>query len=459
MNSATVKVIKSNKLKPIKKSLESNIINDTDIWLYPKIDMYGLKDFVNHSTILPQCINAYKNNIAGFGIKVRYKEDIAETDDMREEFDKLLEIIDLLNIDKATKSVFEDLIEARETYGIAYLEVIRNMNNDVCEIQFIEDTQTIKKTPPISPTVEVDFFYKNKSIKRNKKFCKYKQEKNGHTVYFREFGDNRVMDKNTGEYLEAVTIDNQANEILEFKIGTDDYGTVRWIGQILNIDGSRSAENLNYNYFKNGRHTPLMFIVKGGTLKEESFQNLQKYMNDVKGESGQHSFMVLEVEEDEKVTAFEDNKKVDIEVKDIASILQKDELFQEYLSNSRKKVQSSFRLPDLYIGYTKDYNRATSQTAVELTEQQVFKPERSALEYFINYKLLNEYNFKYVEAYFETPLIKNADDIVNILTVAEKAGGLTPNDAREVAFNALGKECESFSQKWGDIPLVVGGLS
>ena len=83
---------------------------------------------------------------------------------------------------------------------------------------------------------------------------------------------------------------------MEFAIGTEPYGTVRWIGQVLGVDGSRRAEGLNNNYFINGRHTPLMIMVKGGTLTDESFEKLQQYMNDIKGEAGQHAFIVLETE-------------------------------------------------------------------------------------------------------------------------------------------------------------------
>ena len=178
-------------------------------------------------------------------------------------------------------------------------------------------------------------------IKRQRKFCKYKQEKNGKVVYFKEFGDPRIMDKRDGKYVEQLELEYQANELLDFPIGTNDYGTVRWIGQVLNVDGSRKAENLNNNYFDNGRHTPLAVIVSGGSLSDNSFQRLKEYMNDIKGEAGQHAFLLLEVEDTDNKVGFEQEKKPAVELKDMASILQKDELFQDYLDNSRKKVQSS----------------------------------------------------------------------------------------------------------------------
>mgnify|MGYP000807312496 FL=1 len=146
--------------------------------------------------------------------------------------------------------------------------------------------------------------------------------------------------------------------------------------------------------------------------------------------------------------------KAEIEVKDLANILQKDELFQDYLDNNRRKVQSSFQLPDLYVGYTTDFNRATAQTAQEVTEEQVFQPERKSLAWAVNNKLLNGYNFQYVEAYFLEPDISNPDDLFKLLTVANNAGGLTPNKAKQIIYEAYGETAEDYEGEWGDVPLA-----
>jgi capsid portal protein len=196
-----------------------------------------------------------------------------------------------------------------------------------------------------------------------------------------------------------------------------------------------------------------MIVVKGGSLTDDSFTKLQTYMNSIQGENGQHAFLVLETENAENRTDFADTKQPEIEIKDLAAILQKDELFQEYLNNGRKKIQSSFLLPDLYVGYTTDFNRATAQSAMEVTEKQVFQPERISLAWVINNKLLNGYGFKFVEAYFEEPDITNPDDIFKILNVTERAGGLPPNAAKELTFKTLGKDAEDYPEEWGNIPL------
>jgi len=212
--------------------------------------MQGLKELVDNSTILPQCIRAYKNNIAGFGISVHYTEDYEEeTAEMKAEWAIAERVITLLNMDCMTKEVFENVIRDRETYGIAYCEVIRDMQGNVAQMEFIIDTPSIDMTYPLEPYVDIEYFYKGEAISRKKKFRKFRQSIAGRTVYFKEFGDPRIMDKRDGSYInetdEKIDIDNQANEIIDFRLGSLPYGEIRWIGQVLTTDGCRRAEILN----------------------------------------------------------------------------------------------------------------------------------------------------------------------------------------------------------------------
>ena len=408
-----VHIIKEQQL-PVEKADTSVQITqqegyNTGEWIIPPNDFRGLRNLVKNSTILPQCVRAYKNNIAGFGIGVKYIEDTKETPEMIAEFKRAEEIIELLNVEQDTKEVFEDIIEAREIYGISYLEVIRNISGEVVQIEFIKETPSVQKTQPLEPYISSMYYHHGQQIERKKRYCKYKQEIGGKTVYFKEFGDPRIMDRRDGAYLEdskTLDLEYHANEIMDFTIGTEPYGEIRWIGQVLGVDGSRKAESLNNNYFENGRHTPLMIMVKGGTLTDDSFEKLQQYMNDI----------------------------------------------------NRRKVQSAFQLPDLYVGYTTDFNRATAQTAMEVTEKQVFQPERKSLAWAINNRLLNGYQFKYVEAYFLEPDISNPDDLYKLLTVCNNAGGLTPNKAREIIFEAYGEVAEDYPEEWGNIPLAYNKM-
>lgn len=454
-------VIKEDRITKSDKSeqLDSSSSISASEWIPQPVDLQGLKALVSNSTILPQCINAYRRNITGFGISVQYNEEYdEETNEMKAEWDALKKIIDLLNFDKAAKEVFEDIVEARETYGVSYAEVIRNLDGEVVEMDFITNTPSVEMTYPTGCYVDVTYFYKGEPVTRKKKFRKFKQTVAGKTVYFKELGDPRIMDKTTGNYAEngeTIDIDNQANELIDFTIGSQYYGEVRWLGQVLTVDGNRRAEVLNNNYFRKGRHTPLLIAINGGTLTDDSYEKLKNYMSEIEGEKGQHAFIVLETDSNETTTSMTDTDKPSIEIKDLASILQKDELFQDYLENGRKKTQSSFLLPDLYVGYTTDFNRSTAQTAMEVTEKQVFQPERESLEWVLNNKILNEYGFKYVHAEFNKPDITNPDDIQKILNITERAGGLPANVAKDLTYKTLGlQQAEPYPEEWGDMPLT-----
>lgn len=171
-----VKIIKSqdegfvptvfyHKEKQIEKSDKSEQLNrETAVsaadWISHPVNMYGLKELVDNSTILPQCIKAYKSNIAGFGISIHYREDYEkETPEMKAEWTQAERTIALLNMDCMTKEVFENIVRDRETYGIAYCEVIRDMQGNVVQLEFIIDTPSIDMTYPLEPYIDTKYFY------------------------------------------------------------------------------------------------------------------------------------------------------------------------------------------------------------------------------------------------------------------------------------------------------------
>lgn len=462
-------VIKSGNIKPIAKAEQSLAINDdgrgASNWISTPFPIVNLQSFVDGSTILPRCIESYKTNIAGFGVNVKYKDeynDQEETAEMLAEYNKADLILNTLCIEKDIKDFFGDIIEHRETFGAAYVEAIRNYKekqNEVSQLILIDEPNTITKTIPLAPAQEVSFSYKNEKVTRLKEFRKYKQEKNGKTIFFKEFGDKRIMNALTGEYVEQIPEDTkfiEANEIIEFSLGTRTYGLPRWYSQTLCIDGSRKAEELNHRYFTNGRHNPLGIIVSNGTLTEDSEIALKEYAENVAGEKSQHQFLLLELEGEAQAEAFEEsNSKPNIEIKDLSPMLQKDALFQEYQENNRRKIQSSFGLPDLYTGYTSDYNRATSEAAIEITEKQVFIPERRRIAWIINNLILKDYMFKYVEVEFKAPDVSNIEDLAKILSVCFQAGGVTPNKAKEIIYGLIGEESEDYEGDWGNIPVPL----
>ena len=251
----TAKINKAENMTQIPPEAEYN----SGEWLDHPYNFDGLETLVQHSTILGQCITAYKNNVCGFGLSIDYRDEFKlwkEKDhpEIVEEYNRVQRILDLLSLDTDTKDMFGAIVATRERFGIAYIEVVRNLDGEVVEISNIRRPGTIFMTNPLDPFIRTTYYYKGEAIPRRKRFRKYKQEVGGKVVYFKEFGDPRIMDIRTGEYTKDKKLEVQyrANEILALPLGDKPYGEVRWIGQVVGMDGAHKAEGLNANYFDNG---------------------------------------------------------------------------------------------------------------------------------------------------------------------------------------------------------------
>lgn len=427
----------------------------------PKYSISSLLEMKEMSTILPQCVEAYKQNICGFGYQLKYKDDETqskETPEMIAEWNRVDAALKYLHMEKSMIEVWKEAIDDRETCGNGYIEVIRNGKNEVVELAKIEDASSIRTTKK-GDAVDVKYYRDGQKFDRKKKFRRYVQIiKGAKVVWFKEFGDPRVMDLRSGKFDNTTPAEFQANEILHLKIGSGAYGVPRWISALMDMYGSRNASELNYRYFKQGRHLPAAILIKNGRLTEGSEAALSEYASSVEGQENAHKFLLLEAEALEAEPSYgleKEKSSVDIEIKPLAEMLQRDGLFVNYDDTNRKKVQSHFRLPDLYVGYSKDFNRATANTAMLVTEQQVFIPERKALSFLINNLLLADYELKYVRVEMKNPDISNPQDVATILGAINSIGAVAINDTRELLGNVLGKQLENYEDERANLPTAL----
>ncbi|AUJ25179.1 phage portal protein [Virgibacillus dokdonensis] len=434
--------------------------------LPPPFNLKELKMIGEYSSILQQCVDAYKTNIIEFGIEADYKIDINSDEIQKEikeqaqsEWTRLDEFIRYLNMDESPEVIIGYALDDREKTGNGYLEIIRDGIGRPVGIEYA-DTQYMrvcKKTVP----EEVEYIMlengQEKKVTRWKRFRKYVQMVDNKKVYFKEYGDPRIMNSATGKFDDSTPENLRATEIYHMKIGSGTYGKPRWIGNLISLYGARKAEELNLTYFTNGRHIPAAITVSNGKLDDTSYEALQDYMNDLTGTENAHKFLLLEAEgitEEKIINGDEKITPAKVEIKSLAEILQQDALFLEYDEKTRQKIRSSFRLPPLYTGESQDFNRATADTARKVTEEQVFQPERKALARALNTLFLEPLRFKYVrlsvrEADFHDPV-----EIAEVLEPFIQAGGVAPNDLRELLGQVLGKRVEAFPDEY-NIPLQV----
>lgn len=461
MPQARVRVIKSNlERHPLLKADHVTGVKSDDARLgadgiltppYPPAELVKL---VEKSTILRQCIDAYKRNIPGFGLTPEYAVDEqVETPAMKAEWDILDGLLKAFSLDQSVEDLFGQLIEDREITGSAYLEVIRDGTGLPVGGERLDPCYMYVCTA--GEPIQIEQVRNGRRIVRWKRFRKFVQQVGAKRIWFKEFGDPRIMDLRTGQYVDGPLDEQyQANEVIQFKIGPDAYGVPRWIGHLIHIFGARKAEELNYRYFTQGRHTPAAILLHNSTLTPESEQALIEYANSIEAsESSQHKFLVIEAQSMDDPLIDDKRGQVKVEIKSLAEMLQQDALFLDYDEASRRKVQSAFRLPDIYVGRSTDFNRATADTARAITEEQVFEPERNSLEWVLNNVLLADYGFQYVRASFKKPEISNVQELVSVLNVGIQGKAVLPNDLRDIIGRVVGKNLEPLPEEMN----VIGG--
>lgn len=282
------------------------------------------------------------------------------------------------------------------------------------------------------------------------------------TVFFKEFGDPRVMSSNTGTYYATPAdmakkepVARPATELITFKIHNQryPYGVPRWIGALLPIWGTRMSEEVNFLYFDNKSIPPLALLVSGGQLSEESIKKMEDFIGaNIKGRENFHKILILEGEAWGS-GAPADSGRMKIDLRPLTDAQQKDALFKEYGERNFDIAGMAFRLPRLLRGDIRDFNRASAETAFDLAEKQVFGPERDAFDYFMDRRILSELGIRYWRFVSNGPSLRDPEQIIGMTERMLDKSAITPNEAREIIGEAFGREFGRIDEKWADEPV------
>lgn len=120
----------------------------------------------------------------------------------------------------------------------------------------------------------------------------------------------------------------------------------------------------------------------------------------------------------------------------------------DYDDDTRKKIRSSFRLPPLYTGESQEYNRATSDTARQITEEQVFQPERIKIARRLNAVMLPELKIKNAKIAFKDADFRDPMEIAKVITPFIQAGSVGPNDLRGLLGEILGTKLDQWEDEY-----------
>lgn len=440
-----------------------------DLILPPPYAVHRLFEVIENSNALRPCIDAYVTNVVKPGWEVApIRRDAKVNEGERSE---LLSFLENANADEELRTVMEKVVRDRESVGYGFLEIIRDVAKEVSLLRHAP--AIITRLAPRNPKeVLVNYSIQRgrrvSTVQEYKKFRRFCQKVQGSTVWFKEFGDPRKMNRVTGlfDFQPGYEEGAEATEIFHFKLPSNEpYGVPRWINQLPSIIGSREAEEVNMRYFQDNTVPPMMLTVAGGKLTNQSYRDLTNMLS--KGNVGKDRQNRIMLVEAVGVSDSMDGggTPVQLKIEKLTDARQSDALFKDYDNANMAKVRSAWRLGSVLVGMGADANYANSQVAVALAESQVFGPDRSELDEILNKKIfLGEQGMKLrtVRVVSRVPAITSPETTIKALTALNVMGGVTPRTAVLSANTFLQAELPEYPEKgedgyeeWMDQPIQV----
>ena len=453
----------------------------------PPFDLLTLSLLPEHSSELNQCIEAMEVGVAGFGWRLvprinMDKADEATAAEANRERTRLINFFEYASIEDDYSTWRAKMVCDNEAIGAMYLEVIRDVKGQIQGWEHVpapqirlgrQSDEMIEVETPILE-LQDDGSIKVVKIKRYKRFRMFLQQRhvrrsNLSTVtsrrhtWYKEFGDPRYIHNKTGKVLtEEADITRArdegclANELIFLRQYTSrsPYGLPRYIGNLLSIFGDRAAEEINFITFKNNNIPSMAILVSNGQLTEGTVARVESFMeSQIQGSDNYSKMLIIEAE---SFMEGEDGGHMKLDIKPLTREQHKDAMFQKYSSNNRDSTRRAFRLPPILVGRSDDYTRATAETSRRLADEQVFAPERSRWDKFVNRRIFPAMGIRYWEFRSNSPNTTDNQELVKLLGTAEKTGGMTPRIARQALSDVLGKELPDFPADFDpDIPFSL----
>lgn len=474
-----------------------------------------LMEFEN-SNALRQNVDAYAQNIDGFGWRFEPVFDLDDEDidqqvadalflDQRQQavremsnFDESFEpspeevnaakaeIAKLMRRERAMLDLFfgfccsdrsftqlrKDARQDQEILGHAWWELRRNANGELSAFSYVPSF-TVRAVNIEGDVIEREVPVKVSPLRWGTRTELHRAGRwvqvvpgSGQPIFFKEGGDDRLVSNLSGavyEDIKAMQLDEPeatpATELVQFRIHSSRsgrYGVPRWIGNLKSVLGSRKAETVNLLYFNNKSVPPLALLVSGGSVTKETVNRLEDYVkNELHGdEANFHKILIIEAEPAGDAMDPLNSGKIRIELIPLTKAINNDALFMKYIEAGRNMIGESMRNPKIVRGATDQINRATAQASLEFAEAQVYAPERQGFDWWVNRFIMPELRVTFWEFRSNSPVATDLD-AAKAITDLTKAAILTPEEARRLVSRVFNIDLKKIDAEWVKQPLQL----
>ncbi|MGH8562765.1 MAG: hypothetical protein ACREXW_01245 [Gammaproteobacteria bacterium] len=206
--------------------------------------------FPNENNTLRQCIDAMVINIESFGHRFEYigPENGEESKEAKADKAKREALIMQPNGEYGIIELRERIRRDLETFGYRFVEICRGTFNREIASYYHVPAHSVRLTACDQEETETSVWlvrdgkYVKQKIKR--RFRRFVQEIGTKKVYWKEYGDPRLISSKDGRPYTQLEPDEQANEMHFYSLYApgSPYGMPCWINQLPSVMGSRESE-------------------------------------------------------------------------------------------------------------------------------------------------------------------------------------------------------------------------
>jgi capsid portal protein len=281
-----------------------------------------------------------------------------------------------------------------ETTGNGYIEVVRNNVGCIVELHHVPATTIRRRMMRGMSRSKGSVDLGDGPGLKAREVYGFIQIRGNQKRYFREFGDRKVMNAQTGAWHDdeaPLNWASRATEIIHFRNydpTSQYYGAPRYVPSATAIAGNRQAAIRNVAFFENDAVPRMALMVSGGKLTQESMQQIEDFVRGKqRGADQAHRVMIIQVEPTR--VGFQQNNKTMIELKPLTVGVTEDASFQTYRNANDEEVREIFGLAPVFFS-TENVNKASAAVSREITNEQEFEPDRLAKEYTINQTIVTD---------------------------------------------------------------------
>ena len=398
----------------------------------PPYNLKLLDRLCQENNALGPCVEAMVTNVDGTGYVFESIDEGTEDREDDHRIDELNGFFDEVWPSLSFTTLRRQCRRDQERTGNSYFEVVRNPPREIVFLRHVDAkmVRLVKLDEPVS--VEKTVMRRGKSVTisvamRERRFA----QMIGHQlVYFKEFGVLRDLDKHTGKWApkgQQLPVQRRASELVHMTKYPDahtPYGVPSWVAQTPSVLGSRKAEEFNLEFFENGGVPPILILIQGGVMAEQTRKALEQRLHGPAKKANR----VQIIEVDPTGGSLDSPGQAKIMVERFGAERMADSMFEMYDERCEVRVRRTFRLPPIFVGQSHDYNFATAYVSYAVTEAQVFKPEREEFDELITIKLLPAMGYQGYKLRSLPLTIEGIENKLKGLEIATATNRVDPED-------------------------------